>query len=149
MQEVTLVYLNAFMIAHTKWKNVSLLGKLLAFWGDEKASWSYDSASGSCSIQTCSWLLLTGPGWSKFTSQSSITDFLQKLLFFRRMWVKQNHNFLQKPLLSQTLDGRYSYVQIPFGQKGRPHWLNVQGTFFSYRWVISFKPLTHLTQNSK
>lgn len=65
------------------------------------------------------------------------------------MWVKQNHNFLQKPLLFQTLDGRCSYIQIPFGQKGRPHWLNVQGTFLCYRWVISFKPLTSLTQNSK
>lgn len=117
------------MIAHTKWKNMSVLGKLLGFWGEEKASWSCDSASGSCCMQTCSWLLLTGLDWSEFASTSSITDFLQSYLFFRRMWVDQNHNFLQKPLLSQTLEGRCSYIQKPFGQEGRPHSLNVQGTW--------------------
>lgn len=57
------------------------------------------------------WLLLADPGWSKFTSKSSITDFLQNYFFFRKMWVEQNHNFLQKPLHSQTLDGKCSNIQ--------------------------------------
>lgn len=69
-------------------------------------------------MQPCSWLLLTGPGWSKITSKSSIIDFLQNYFFFRKMWVEQNHNFLQKPLLSQTLDGRCSYIQNHLVRKG-------------------------------
>lgn len=95
---------------------MSVLGKLLAFWGEEKAS--CDSASGNCSMQPCSWLLLTGPGWSKFTSKSSITDFLQNYFFFRKMWLEQDHNFLLKALLSQTLDGRCSYIRDHLARKG-------------------------------
>lgn len=35
------------------------------------------SVPGSCSMQPRSWPLLSDPGWSKFTSKSSITDFLR------------------------------------------------------------------------
>lgn len=48
-------------------------------------------------MQPCSWLLLTDPGWSKFTSKSSITDFLKKYFF---LW--KNVTTAKSLLLAET-----------------------------------------------